>query len=247
MYRHQFQGPSKTQQAMRALPRADMSTGFRIPVRNKPQNGPVPMSGISHPVARDLPLTRQTDRRQEALLQLDGQHYLVTFPKPTRVQINCGQEEHRLLNGSYFATVPKDCSIRTSEFTIVNTNDKVRGNAVELMSLPQFSPSSFDNNSPRYNLTTIDLNKLHDIQHQILLEKPIKLDTTDITSTYHIVAPLYGIALLSAVALIITYLIRRRQCLRKSAAEETTTTTSGLQAAAPEDRQAAIFALNVRK
>lgn len=64
MFRLQFQGPSKTQQAIRALPRAEMSTGFRIPPRNKPQNVPVPMSGISHLVARNIPLIRQTDRRQ---------------------------------------------------------------------------------------------------------------------------------------------------------------------------------------
>lgn len=117
------------------------------------------------------------------------------------------------------------------------------------MSIPQASPSSLDNNSPRYNLTTIDLNKLHDIQHQILLEKPVESDTTGITSTCHTVIPLYGIALLSAGALVITYLIRRRRSLTKlsDAAETTTTTTPGLQVAAPEDRQAAIFALNMRK
>lgn len=71
MQRPQLQGPSKTQQAMRALPRADISTGFRISPRNKPQNGPVPMSGISHPVARNLPLTGQTDRRQVNLNETD--------------------------------------------------------------------------------------------------------------------------------------------------------------------------------
>lgn len=58
--RPNFQGPSRTQQMFRALPRSNMSTGFRIPPRQsvdlKPRyDYPQPMSGISHPVARPLP------------------------------------------------------------------------------------------------------------------------------------------------------------------------------------------------
>lgn len=55
------QGPSRTQQMFRALPRSNMSTGFRIVPRQpqSPNNHPRPMSGISHPVARPLPPTRQ--------------------------------------------------------------------------------------------------------------------------------------------------------------------------------------------
>lgn len=66
----QFLGPSRTQQMMKSLPRSNMSTGFRIPPRfNHPQNYPsqnhsVPMSGVSHPVARTLPPYRQMEQRQ---------------------------------------------------------------------------------------------------------------------------------------------------------------------------------------
>jgi hypothetical protein len=49
-------GPSRTQQMFRALPRSNMSTGFRIP--HQQQNHPQPMSGVSHPVARTLAPTR---------------------------------------------------------------------------------------------------------------------------------------------------------------------------------------------
>lgn len=59
-FAHQ-QGPSRTQQAMRALPRSNMSTGFRIPPR---ANFPTPMSGVSHPPARVLPPTQQNTRPQ---------------------------------------------------------------------------------------------------------------------------------------------------------------------------------------
>lgn len=57
-------GPSRTQQIFRAMPRSDMSTGFKIPPRaqfsrqNPPYNQGQPMSGVSHPVARTLPPTR---------------------------------------------------------------------------------------------------------------------------------------------------------------------------------------------
>lgn len=68
-YAPQGQGPSRTQQMMRALPRSNMSTGFRIPPRLYPQqqaqhNFPTPMSGISHPVARTLPLTHQINANE---------------------------------------------------------------------------------------------------------------------------------------------------------------------------------------
>lgn len=49
------QGPSRTQQMFRELPRSNMSTGFRIPPRPQHNNYPRPMSGISHPDARSLP------------------------------------------------------------------------------------------------------------------------------------------------------------------------------------------------
>lgn len=62
-----YQGPSRTQQMFRALPRSNMSTGFRIPHREtlhtqhqrqvSNQTHGQPMSGISHPKARTLPPT----------------------------------------------------------------------------------------------------------------------------------------------------------------------------------------------
>lgn len=57
---YQQQGPSRTQQMFKALPRSNMSTGFRIPPRQPipMKNYPQPMSGISHPAARVLPPTQ---------------------------------------------------------------------------------------------------------------------------------------------------------------------------------------------
>lgn len=79
-------GPSRTQQIFRALPKSNMSTGFKIPP--KPQNFhqnfnrnnfSQPMSGISHPVARTLPPMRR-----------DSQTHVNAFSnyKPREVNFN---------------------------------------------------------------------------------------------------------------------------------------------------------------
>lgn len=202
----------------------------------------------------NLILQRETDNlcqttkislHKEALLELDSQHYVISIPKPTKVEFSCNQEEHHLLQGSYFATIPRYCYLKTPEFTIANTDDKLRGNAVELISISQDGTSNILNHRPPlYNFTTIDLEKLHNIQHQVLMENPTSLETTDFFSIYHTTIPLYIIALLGAAVLSIVY-IHRRQRVR------TTDTLSSLESneerSSPQERRAAIFALNVRK
>lgn len=72
-FRPPFQGISRTQQMMKALPRSNMSTGFKIPPRpNMPQpiysvqqQYPRPMSGVTHPPARTLPPTPQYRQQQQ--------------------------------------------------------------------------------------------------------------------------------------------------------------------------------------
>lgn len=78
---------------------------------------------------------------REALTQLDSQHYMLSFPRLTKVQLICQQEKHQILEGSFLARIPHNCKIGTPEFTIVNTEDKIRGQPVELMNIPW--PSSF--------------------------------------------------------------------------------------------------------
>lgn len=75
-------GPSRTAQMFAALPRPDMTTGFRMPMRRPQQNytpkfkpfpSPQPMSGISHPVARTLPPTRQNLYKETNVNELHNQ------------------------------------------------------------------------------------------------------------------------------------------------------------------------------
>lgn len=66
-FRQPYPRPTKTQQMFGAPP-TNMSTGFRIPLRQAPQNNyPKPMSGISYPVARTLPPMNYNGRRSLAL------------------------------------------------------------------------------------------------------------------------------------------------------------------------------------
>lgn len=65
-------GFSRTQQMMRALPRSNMTTGFRIPQRTPQPSFPKPMSGISHPNARILPPTPQHPQQQ---INMNEIHY----------------------------------------------------------------------------------------------------------------------------------------------------------------------------
>lgn len=74
---------SRTQQMMRALPRSNMTTGFRIPPRPQPQqpavNYPRPMSGISYPVARPLPPTPQSQQQINTNETHDLEYYNLDY------------------------------------------------------------------------------------------------------------------------------------------------------------------------
>lgn len=149
---------------------------------------------------------------KEALLGLDSQHYIISFPRPTKIQMSCDREESKLLQGSYFVTIPQNCNIKTPEFKIVNVNDIVRGHAIEIMIPPKVSQPDVRKTTSSYNLTSIDLNKLHSIQNQVMREDPTLLHSSDSSaSLYHTTIPTYGIMLFGAAALIIAYYIKKKQ------------------------------------
>lgn len=188
--------------------------------------------------------------QKEALLQLDSQHYIISFPKKTMVQTYCEDEKHHLLEGSFLATIPRNCTINAPAFTIVNVNDKVRGHAVEIITVPKESTADSVKQIPRYNLTTIDLNKLHEIQHQVTMELPVKSESMDMSSVYHTTVPTYSIVVLSAIVLIIVLYLRQRTHTREikitptAKPNEPSTTGSPLSL---QERRAATFALNIGK
>lgn len=121
-------GPSRTQQVFKALPRSNMSTGFRIPPRpqvfhqnsytNK-TNPPQSMSGISHPVARTLPpLKRDYQPRDNA--------YTYSNFKPREMNMNelynpyCDQSY--VVYPYAYETPYLNCNYQP-EYTVTHPND----------------------------------------------------------------------------------------------------------------------------
>lgn len=187
---------------------------------------------------------------KEGLLELDSQHYIISFPRKTRVQTTCGAEKHRILTGSFLATIPRNCSIKATEFTIINIDDKVRGHAVEIMTLPKSLSLNSTKSLTHYNLTTINLDQLHNIQQQILTEIPTRLSTADSSSIYHTTIPTYSIVIFGAAALIIL-LYRHRRRVRSATPTNielsTVNANSTSIAETLQDRRAATFALDISK
>lgn len=182
---------------------------------------------------------------KEALTELDDQNYIISFPKRTRVQLICGQEQHRQLEGSYLARVPHNCRIKTPEFTVVNIEDKVKGSPIELIDMPW--PTHIKNQPKiKFNFTSIDLAKLQNIQNQIATD-PVTVDTAN-AYLYHTTIPLYVIILFGALALTTIYIVRRRKKYNvNKKCESSTQADIELSVLKPENNRAAAFALDVGK
>lgn len=196
---------------------------------------------------------------KEALMELDDQHYIISFQQPTKVQVLCGQDRHQILKGSYLATIPKTCSIKTSDFTITNVNNKLRGNKFEILTLSSSqlnALSSSRNQKPNFNITAIDLNKLHDIQHQITMEVPVKSNNSHLISTYHTTISLYVIVIPCIIALFIIYFLRNQYRKKEEDAQNSnieislqpcSSTAADSSRKSQLNRKSAIFALDVGK
>ncbi|KAI5645928.1 hypothetical protein NE865_02198 [Phthorimaea operculella] len=152
---------------------------------------------------------------KEALEQLDERHYTLSFPKPTSVQISCNQEQYKTLQGSYLATIPQNCFIRTPEFTVMNLHNQIKGQVVKIANLPPLKVNS-SQHQPFITLHSTNLENLHAMNTKITLQPQVKLDQVDNLSLYHTTIPIYVIILCTAAATIgITYRrLRTRQ--RKS-------------------------------
>ena len=179
---------------------------------------------------------------KEALMELDSQNYIISFPRPTKVQMICNQEQHQMLNGSFLANIPHNCRIKAPEFTLVNIEDKVQGLPIELINIPW--PSSTEKHMKiNFNLTTVELANLHNIQKQITMQEPIALEEVE-DSIYHTTIPLYIIALLSTLALVSYYIYYRKNKISKQRLTKCETST---QADLELEIRRATFAVDVGK
>uniref|UniRef100_A0A2A4JUV0 Envelope fusion protein n=1 Tax=Heliothis virescens TaxID=7102 RepID=A0A2A4JUV0_HELVI len=147
--------------------------------------------------------------KKEAVEQLDEKHYTISFPYPTKVKISCRQEIYKTLEGSYLAVIPYNCQIKTPELTIINSNDHIKGFALEILQLPTFEDSELPSEAPIL-LNSADLENLHAINTKIIQQTPAKINEAINTSLYHTTIPIYVI-LFGAGALIIALMYRRQR------------------------------------
>lgn len=189
-----------------------------------------------------------------AMEKLDDQHFVISFPQSTKVQLSCGREDYNLLEGSYLITVPHHCYLRTSEFTITNENDEVQGHPLKLAEVPEdiINQAAI---STRINLKSVDLKQLHNTQSKLLLETPLHLETNRSDSLYHTTLPLYVI-IAGACALGIVIIKRRYNlwgCEPRNSPEsdsnckKTKETLEEAEGAHTQDKLPAIFSLSVGK
>lgn len=73
----------------------------------------------------------------------DEKHYIVSFPNQTKVKTSCGQEQYRILYGSYLTTIPLNCYMKTQEFTISNTDDRIKGHPLKIIQLLPYKEQVF--------------------------------------------------------------------------------------------------------
>ncbi|XP_049887860.1 uncharacterized protein LOC126382136 [Pectinophora gossypiella] len=144
---------------------------------------------------------------REAMEKLDDQHYVVSFPQPTKVRLTCGREDINSLQGSYLATIPVNCYLRTPEFTITNDNDEIKGQPLKLMKIP-YDEEKRPTTTSHINLHSINLKGLHEIEDRIMMEAPLQLERAQPNALYHTTIPFY-IVILSAGALTLYIVLRR--------------------------------------
>lgn len=183
-----------------------------------------------------------------AMEKLDDRRYALVFPKPTQVQLICEQEESITLAGSFLATIPHNCKLRTDEFTIVNINDHIRGQPMKISNVPDDVEGS---TMPPLQISAINLKKLHDIQDRIDSQKPIHIEET--STIYHTTIPFYGTLLgllvLGAILLYRIQIRRRKQMITPEevtyAEPETSETRQSLPASRDQSKVSTIFHLKI--
>lgn len=149
---------------------------------------------------------------KEAMEKLDEMHYTLSFPIPTKIQTTCRQEQFITIQGSYLATIPQNCFIKTPEFTISNINNRIKGHTLKIIQLPLNQNNVPKSEEPLVKLNSINLENLHSSYQKISVQPPVKLIHTNVDSIYHTTIPVYSLLFgLGALGSILMY----RQYARK--------------------------------
>lgn len=170
---------------------------------------------------------------REAVERLDDEHYTLSFPKPTKTQLICGQEQYRILEGSYLATLPQRCTIKTPEITVTNVHDVIKGHVIKIMNLLPDLDQVAQPEQPAMTLKSIHLENLHDSTAKILSQQPVTLSRATETSLYHTTIPIYTL-LFGACALAVGLACRRIFRKRRSELQPEIKITQPTYAEVPE-------------
>ncbi|KAL0883675.1 hypothetical protein ABMA27_015800 [Loxostege sticticalis] len=183
--------------------------------------------------------------KKEAMEKLDDQHYVLSFPHPSRVQLLCGRQDYITLQGSYLITIPIGCQLKTSEFTITNENDEIKGQPLKLTEIPSDAKEELKTAS-HIDLNSVNLQELHSIQKRIMMEAPIDNTDSSCDSLYHTTIPFYVVLL--AAGMLLIFILHRRyniwKCNQTTKREEHPNPSEDQQR---PDAIPATFSLNVLK
>ena len=136
--------------------------------------------------------------KDEAVEQLDEKHYILSFPNPTKVKIFCAHEGYKTVQGSFLITIPVNCNVKTPSFTIENSNDHVKGYAINIIELPT-TPDQRETKTSAIVLNSINLQKLHSINSRLALQTPVELNKVNDNIIYHTTIPIYLILIIASV------------------------------------------------
>lgn len=139
----------------------------------------------------------------EAMEQLDDQNYIISFPNTTRVRLSCTQEQYKTMNGSYLATIPKGCLLQAPQFTVSNIHDRIKGQVLKIIDLPEIEMQSYNSTPRTIKLNSINLSSLHSSNEKISMQHPINLDKPQIDSLYHTTIPVYLLMIILIAAITI--------------------------------------------
>lgn len=156
---------------------------------------------------------------KEAVDRLDEKHYVISFPKETKIHTICGREDFNTAHGSYLITVPVNCILRIEEFTIANINDRIEGRPLKLMQIP-IAAKVQASTSSHIRLNSINLKGLHEAQSKIMLQPTMHIDDVSAYSLYHTTIPIYSI-LFGAIVLVVIVIGRRFYTKRNNLGSET--------------------------
>lgn len=151
--------------------------------------------------------------KKETIEKLDDRHYVVVYPQPTQVQITCGSSDYRKLQGSYLITIPYKCSLRSKEFTIYNSNDRIEGQPIKILNITTIEMTSAL--PPPILLSSINLKELQTIQDKIISQPPIQAKNLSTETLYHTTLPFY-VVLMIIIIISITLTFRRYAACRKN-------------------------------